>query len=265
MPCPYFGNDANARSVMLECASSYAAQNVQENPHRQSRRNRRPNRASLPRNGHSSPSPSIATPTAPRCMSAWPTKPIPIGPAPSRESYLRIDKLMDVARRAGCDALHPGYGFLAENPELPRACAANHITFIGPSPEAMERLGSKTAARQLAARAGVPMVPGVAGSHRKSARRRAHRARTWLSRAAQSRGRWRRKRHAPGRRRKRNARGMARRLFGSAQRVWRRAAFISSDISTGRATSKSRFSATCMATSCISANANARCSAGTRR
>jgi acetyl-CoA carboxylase biotin carboxylase subunit len=85
----------------------------------------------------------------------------PIGPAPSRESYLRIDKLMDVARRAGCDALHPGYGFLAENPKLPRACAANSVTFIGPSPEAMERLGGKTAARQMAARAGVPMVPGV--------------------------------------------------------------------------------------------------------
>ncbi len=85
-----------------------------------------------------------------------------IGPAPSRESYLRIDKLMDVARRSGCDALHPGYGFLAENPELARACAVNNITFIGPSPEAMERLGSKTSARKLAARAGVPMVPGVA-------------------------------------------------------------------------------------------------------
>jgi len=84
-----------------------------------------------------------------------------IGPAPSRESYLRIKKVMEAARRAGCDALHPGYGFLAENPELARACAANNITFIGPSPEAMERLGSKTAARQLAARAGVPMVPGT--------------------------------------------------------------------------------------------------------
>src|SRR5580693_1862431 len=84
-----------------------------------------------------------------------------IGPAPSRESYLRIDKVMEAARRAGCDALHPGYGFLAENPELARACALNHITFIGPSPEAMESLGSKTAARQLAARAGVPMVPGT--------------------------------------------------------------------------------------------------------
>src|SRR6266699_7003118 len=84
-----------------------------------------------------------------------------IGPAPSRESYLRIDKLMDVARRGGCDAVHPGYGFLAENPAFARACAENSITLIGPSPEAMERLGSKTAARQLAARAGVPMVPGV--------------------------------------------------------------------------------------------------------
>src|SRR5271167_1469377 len=85
----------------------------------------------------------------------------PIGPAPSRESYLRIDKLMDVARRAGCDALHPGYGFLAENAALARTCAENAITFIGPSPEAMEKLGSKTAARQVAAAAGVPMVPGT--------------------------------------------------------------------------------------------------------
>lgn len=84
-----------------------------------------------------------------------------IGPAPSRESYLRIDKLMEIASLAGCDALHPGYGFLAENPELARACAANHVTFIGPSAEAMERLGSKTAARQLASRAGVPMVSGT--------------------------------------------------------------------------------------------------------
>lgn len=85
----------------------------------------------------------------------------PIGPAPSRESYLRIDKVIDVARRAGCDAVHPGYGFLAENSELPRACTDAGIGFVGPSADAMERLGSKTAARQLAYRAGVPTVPGV--------------------------------------------------------------------------------------------------------
>lgn len=84
-----------------------------------------------------------------------------IGPAASRESYLRIDKLMDVARRSGCDALHPGYGFLAENPALPRACAEAGLTFIGPSAEAMEALGSKTAGRQLARRSNVPIVPGA--------------------------------------------------------------------------------------------------------
>ncbi len=85
----------------------------------------------------------------------------PLGPAPSRESYLVIEKIMGVARYAGCDALHPGYGFLAENPALARACAAAGITFIGPSPEAMEQLGSKTAARHLARDAGVPTVPGT--------------------------------------------------------------------------------------------------------
>ncbi|MFZ0413441.1 MAG: acetyl-CoA carboxylase biotin carboxylase subunit [Candidatus Acidiferrales bacterium] len=84
-----------------------------------------------------------------------------IGPAPSRESYLAIDKIISVARSAGCDALHPGYGFLAENPRLPRVCADAGITFIGPSAGAMERLGSKTAARQLAREAGVPTVPGT--------------------------------------------------------------------------------------------------------
>src|SRR5579863_2260708 len=84
-----------------------------------------------------------------------------IGPAPSRESYLRVDKIVEAAHRAGCDALHPGYGFLAENPELARACSAAGVVFVGPSGEAMERLGSKTAARQLAHAAGVPMVPGV--------------------------------------------------------------------------------------------------------
>src|ERR1700757_4982536 len=84
-----------------------------------------------------------------------------IGPAASRESYLRIDKLMDVAKKSGCDALHPGYGFLAENAALPRACADAGITFIGPSAEAMEAMGSKTAGKQLARRAEVPTVPGT--------------------------------------------------------------------------------------------------------
>lgn len=84
-----------------------------------------------------------------------------IGPAASRDSYLRIDKLMDVARKTGCDALHPGYGFAAENPALPRACTEAGITFIGPSADAMEAVGSKTAGKQLARRADVPTVPGT--------------------------------------------------------------------------------------------------------
>ena len=85
----------------------------------------------------------------------------PIGPSPSRESYLVIEKIIGVARHAGCDALHPGYGFLAENPALARACADAGVAFIGPSPEAMEQLGSKTAARHLARDTGVPSVPGT--------------------------------------------------------------------------------------------------------
>lgn len=84
-----------------------------------------------------------------------------IGPAPSRESYLVIDKIISIAKSADCDALHPGYGFLAENPNLARACVQAGIVFIGPSPEAMECLGSKTAARQLARQVGVPTVPGT--------------------------------------------------------------------------------------------------------
>ncbi|MEZ4221140.1 MAG: acetyl-CoA carboxylase biotin carboxylase subunit [Polyangiaceae bacterium] len=88
-----------------------------------------------------------------------------IGPAAAAESYLRIDKLMDVAKRAGCDGLHPGYGFLSENPALPEACAENGITFIGPPASAMRSMGLKTAAREKMAAAGVPVVPGGDASH----------------------------------------------------------------------------------------------------
>jgi acetyl-CoA carboxylase biotin carboxylase subunit len=85
----------------------------------------------------------------------------PIGPAASRESYLSTEKIISVARASGCDTIHPGYGFLAENPAFARACADSGIVFIGPSPQAMEKLGSKTAARHLAQKAGVPTVPGT--------------------------------------------------------------------------------------------------------
>ena len=84
-----------------------------------------------------------------------------IGPPPSRESYLAMDKILAVARTARCDAVHPGYGFLAENPAFARACATAGVAFIGPSPEAIEQLGSKTAARHLAQEIGVRTVPGA--------------------------------------------------------------------------------------------------------
>jgi acetyl-CoA carboxylase, biotin carboxylase subunit len=84
----------------------------------------------------------------------------PIGPAPAAESYLRIDRILDAARRAGADAIHPGYGFLSENRELVLACERAGITFIGPPSSAMTALGSKTAARAKMEAAGVPITPG---------------------------------------------------------------------------------------------------------
>ena len=84
-----------------------------------------------------------------------------IGPSAPRESYLRIDRLIDAARRAGADAIHPGYGFLAENEDFAAACRDAGLTFIGPTPEAIALMGSKTAARAAAVRAGVPVVPGT--------------------------------------------------------------------------------------------------------
>lgn len=84
-----------------------------------------------------------------------------IGPNAPRESYLRIDRIIDAARATGADAVHPGYGFLAENEDFAQACVDAGLTFIGPTPEAIRLMGSKTAARQAAIKAGVPVVPGT--------------------------------------------------------------------------------------------------------
>jgi 3-methylcrotonyl-CoA carboxylase alpha subunit len=83
-----------------------------------------------------------------------------IGPPPAADSYLSIDALLDAARATGADAIHPGYGFLSENARFAGACAAAGITFIGPPADVIEQMGSKIAARRLAQRAGVPVVPG---------------------------------------------------------------------------------------------------------
>ena len=84
-----------------------------------------------------------------------------IGPAQASESYLRIDKILDIAKRTGSEAIHPGYGFLSENAKFAQACSDAGVKFIGPTPHSMNLMGSKTSARQQMEKAGVPFVPGT--------------------------------------------------------------------------------------------------------
>lgn len=97
----------------------------------------------------------------------------PIGPAPAVESYLNVERLLTVARKAGCDALHPGYGFLSESPELADACAHAQLEFIGPPAAAMRRMGLKVEAREAMRDAGVPIIPGGPAGDLEDARRSA--------------------------------------------------------------------------------------------
>jgi acetyl-CoA carboxylase biotin carboxylase subunit len=85
----------------------------------------------------------------------------PIGPAPASESYLNFGKILDVARRSGADAIHPGYGFLSENAKFAQACADTGVKFVGPTAASMEMMGSKTRARQHMEKANIPFVPGT--------------------------------------------------------------------------------------------------------
>jgi acetyl-CoA carboxylase, biotin carboxylase subunit len=87
-----------------------------------------------------------------------------LGPAPSRESYLRADKIIDIARKSNADAIHPGYGFLAERESFAAACADAAIVFIGPKPSAIAAMGDKMVARETVQAAGVPVVPGTEGT-----------------------------------------------------------------------------------------------------
>lgn len=92
------------------------------------------------------------------CDQAW-----CIGPAPARDSYLQIERILEAAVASGARAIHPGYGFLSENPDFARACEAAGITFVGPPVSAIESMGSKIEAKRLMGQAGVPLVPGVHG------------------------------------------------------------------------------------------------------
>ena len=87
-----------------------------------------------------------------------------IGPAPARESYLIAERILEVAKRSGAQAVHPGYGFLSENAAFAEACAGVGIVFIGPPVGAIQAMGSKSAAKEIMGAAGVPLVPGYHGS-----------------------------------------------------------------------------------------------------
>ena len=189
----------------------------------------------------------------------------PIGPAPSRESYLVIEKILGVARYAGCDAIHPGYGFLAENPALARACVDAGITFIGPSAAAMEQLGSKTAARQIAREVGAPTVPGTLDPIKYIGRGGRNRAANWFPRDFEGGGRRRGQRHAQHRDARANspppgAMPRPKRKTRSATR-----GCTSKNISSALATSRSRYSRIITEILFISASANVPCSAATRK
>ncbi len=92
-----------------------------------------------------------------------------IGPAPARDSYLKIDAILDAARGSGADAIHPGYGFLSENADFAEACATAGIVFVGPPASAIRAMGSKSASKALMATTGVPLVPGYHGADQDAA------------------------------------------------------------------------------------------------
>jgi geranyl-CoA carboxylase alpha subunit len=105
-----------------------------------------------------------STPDADSLAVALADEAIHIGPAPAAESYLKIEALLSAAKRSGADAIHPGYGFLSENAEFARACAAANIVFIGPPASAIEAMGDKARAKAMMMAAEVPTVPGYQGS-----------------------------------------------------------------------------------------------------
>jgi 3-methylcrotonyl-CoA carboxylase alpha subunit len=86
-----------------------------------------------------------------------------LGPARAKDSYLNVDRILEAAKKTGAEAVHPGYGFLSENAEFARRCAAEGIVFVGPTAEMMEAMGSKSGSKQLMEKAGVPLVPGYHG------------------------------------------------------------------------------------------------------
>ena len=107
------------------------------------------------------------------CPHTWVAdRAICVGPPASKDSYLRSEALLEVARRTGCDAVYPGYGFLSEKSEFAEACDAAGLTFVGPSAETISAMGDKVRARRAASSFGIPVVPGSKDGFLHSRRRR---------------------------------------------------------------------------------------------
>ena len=161
-----------------------------------------------PTSSASAPSPSTPTKTASPCIASRPTRPIWSASRASRSAPTSTSTaIVALAKEHGVDAIHPGYGFLSENPEFAAACAKAGITFVGPRVELLETLGDKTAARELAKRAGVPILAGSPKPVAEPGRRARDRQGARLAGDPQGGPRRRRPRHAGGPRRGRARRG----------------------------------------------------------
>ncbi len=200
-----------------------------------------------------------------RCSCRWPTRPIASARRRATDSYLRIDSIIEVARRTGAACIHPGYGFLSERAEFAEACAADGIVFVGPPASAIRAMGLKDAAKALVEKAGVPVVPGYHGDPPGARLPAPEGLRDRLSGAHQGGRRRRRQGHAP-RRQGRRIRGRPRERPARGGRTPSAIRACSSrNTSSRRAISRSRSSPTRTATWSICSSATARCSAATRR
>jgi acetyl/propionyl-CoA carboxylase alpha subunit len=188
---------------------------------------------------------------------------VEIGPGPATESYLRGDRIIAAAKATGADAIHPGYGFLAENAEFAADVGKAGLTFIGPSPEAMRRMGGKAEAKAIAAQAGVPVVPGYAGDSQtaKALAREAKRIGYPVMIKAVAGGGGRGMRLVE---REDDLAAALERAARGGRRV-RRCARAAREAGRRPAPSRCRCSATATATSCTCSSATARCSGATRR
>ena len=233
-------------------------------PDRQPRRDRGPRDPRAARARHRGRRRLLDRGREARCTSGSPTAPSASGPPPPTESYLRIPSVIAAATTTRCEAIHPGYGFLSENPAFAAACADNDLVFVGPTAETMARDGRQGGGQAGDARGG---RAARAGHRRRGDARRGARAaptRSGYPGAAQGRRGRRRARHAPGRRPRRARRRVPRRPPPRRRRRSATARSTSRRRSSPRGTSRSRCSATATAACSRSASASARSSAATR-